>query len=210
MTQIFAVRNQISRKFDYSIFFPKSAPNFMACFTGLVFHLPRVDMHQTNSTHVGSHHVEGFQEYFIYKEDRSAKTIDTWDESPCTTASLLLRKSVENIRWWMKGVKVSPPVSCGIGIAASCHCGREFLRTPRRSPQCDIHSTTSYLPQGLQNPIQGWTPGCRKLVSLSPLAYHPYRALFMSGESSDCSFLKKKIFWKNQYIQDTCLFFSSP
>ena len=41
-------------------------------------------MHQTNSTHVGSHLVEGFQECFMYKEDRYAKTIDTWDESPCT------------------------------------------------------------------------------------------------------------------------------
>ena len=50
----------------------------------VVFNLPRVDMHPTNSTHVGSYHIEGFQECFIYTEDRYAKTIDTWDESPCT------------------------------------------------------------------------------------------------------------------------------
>ena len=37
-------------------------------------------MHQKNSNHVGCHHVEGFQDYFLYKEDRYAKTIDTWDE----------------------------------------------------------------------------------------------------------------------------------
>ena len=42
-------------------------------------------MHQTNSTHVGSHLVEGFEECFMYKEDRYAKTIDTQDESPCMT-----------------------------------------------------------------------------------------------------------------------------
>ena len=47
---------------------------------------------------------------------------------------------------------------------------------------------------------QGWTHACRKLVSLSPLAYHSYRALFMSGESSNCSFLKKKFFSKNSLI----------
>ena len=40
-------------------------------------------MHQKNSNHVGSHHVEGFQGCLMYKEDRYAKTIDTSDESPC-------------------------------------------------------------------------------------------------------------------------------
>ena len=55
----------------------------MACFRGEVFLLGRVNMHQKNSNHVGSHHVEGFQDYFLYKEDRYAKTIDTRDESPC-------------------------------------------------------------------------------------------------------------------------------
>ena len=44
-------------------------------------------MHQKNSNHVGSHHVEGFQDCFMYKEDRYAKTIDTSDESPCTMVS---------------------------------------------------------------------------------------------------------------------------
>ena len=52
----------------------------MACFRGVVFHLERVDMHQKNSNHVGSYHVEGFQDCAMYKEDRYAKTIDTWDE----------------------------------------------------------------------------------------------------------------------------------
>ena len=56
----------------------------MAYFRGDVFHLGRVNMHQKNSNHVGSYHVEGFQDYFLYKEDRYAKTIDTSDESPCT------------------------------------------------------------------------------------------------------------------------------
>ena len=37
-----------------------------------------------NSNHVGSHHAEGFQDSFMYKEDRYAKTIYTRDESPCT------------------------------------------------------------------------------------------------------------------------------
>ena len=36
-----------------------------------------------------SHHVEGFQDYFLYKEDRYAKTIDTRDESPCTSSAAL-------------------------------------------------------------------------------------------------------------------------
>ena len=49
-------------------------------------------MHQTNSTHVGSHLVEGFQECFMYKEDRYAKTIDTRDESPCTKQIVNLGK----------------------------------------------------------------------------------------------------------------------
>ena len=55
----------------------------MACFRGEVFHLGRVNMHQKNSNHVGYHHIEGFQDCFIFKEDRYAKTIDTRDESPC-------------------------------------------------------------------------------------------------------------------------------
>ena len=58
----------------------------MACFRGEVFHLGRVNMHQKNSNHVGSHHVEGFQGCLIYKEDKYPKTIDTSDESPCTFA----------------------------------------------------------------------------------------------------------------------------
>ena len=65
----------------------------MACFIGVVFHLPRVNMHQTNSTHVGSHQVEGFQDCFMYKEDRHAKTIYTRDESPCM--STLVMKATE-------------------------------------------------------------------------------------------------------------------
>ena len=40
-------------------------------------------MLQKNSNHVCSHYVEGFQDYFMNKEDRYAKTIDTRDESPC-------------------------------------------------------------------------------------------------------------------------------
>ena len=44
-------------------------------------------MHQKNSNHVGYHHIEGFQDCFIFKEDRYAKTIDTRDESPCITIS---------------------------------------------------------------------------------------------------------------------------
>ena len=61
----------------------------MACFRGEVFHLGRVNMHQKNSNHVVSHHVEGFQDCFMYKEDRYAKTIDTSDESPCTNGLFL-------------------------------------------------------------------------------------------------------------------------
>ena len=60
--------------------FPKSAPNFMALYTRVIFHLPRVNMHQKISNHVGSCHVKGFQDCSMYKEDRYAKTIDTWDE----------------------------------------------------------------------------------------------------------------------------------
>ena len=56
----------------------------MARFGGEVFLLGRVNMHQKNSNHVVSHHFEGFQDCFMYKEDRYAKTIDTSDESPCT------------------------------------------------------------------------------------------------------------------------------
>ena len=65
--------------------------NFMAWSRGVIFHLPWVNMHQKNSNHVGYHHIEGFQDCFIYKEDRYAKTIDTRDESPCT---LVMAKSV--------------------------------------------------------------------------------------------------------------------
>ena len=52
----------------------------MARFGGEVFLLGRVNMHQKNSNHVVSHHVEGFQDCFMYKEDRYAKTINSWDE----------------------------------------------------------------------------------------------------------------------------------
>ena len=69
----------------------------MACFRGEVFHLGRVNMHQKNSNHVGSHHVEGFQDYFLYKEDRYAKTIDTRDESPCTFCNDKKSPSVLNL-----------------------------------------------------------------------------------------------------------------
>ena len=40
--------------------FPKSAPNFMELFTRVIFHLPRVNMHEKISNHVGSHHIKGF------------------------------------------------------------------------------------------------------------------------------------------------------
>ena len=52
----------------------------MALYTEVIFHLPRVNMHQKISNHVGSCHVKGFQDCSMYKEDRYAKTIDTWDE----------------------------------------------------------------------------------------------------------------------------------
>ena len=55
-------------------------------------------------------------------------------------------------------------------------------------------SETGNQNQPLISGNQGWTHACRKLVSLSPLAYHSYRALFMSGESSNFSFLKKNFF----------------
>ena len=55
-------------------------------------------MHQTNSTHVGSHLVEGFQECFMYKEDRYAKTIDTRDESPCMYEVVLSGLSGRRLR----------------------------------------------------------------------------------------------------------------
>ena len=63
----------------------KSALYFMALYRGVIFYFPRVNMHQKNSNHVGCHHVEGFQECSMYKADRYAKTIDTWDESPCSS-----------------------------------------------------------------------------------------------------------------------------
>ena len=52
-------------------------------------------MHQKNSNHVGSHHVEGFQDYFLYKEDRYAKTIDTRDESPCSYHLIVIKVDTE-------------------------------------------------------------------------------------------------------------------
>ena len=60
----------------------------MACFTGVISHLPWVNKHETNSDHVGSHHVEGFQDSYMHKEDRYAKTIYTRDESPCIFVTL--------------------------------------------------------------------------------------------------------------------------
>ena len=53
-------------------------------------------MHQKNSNHVGSHHVEGFQDCFMYKEDRYAKTIDTRDESPCIFSLLPTVEHLQN------------------------------------------------------------------------------------------------------------------
>ena len=55
----------------------------MACFRGVIIHLPGVNMHQSNSTPLIYHLVEGFQDCFMYKGAGYAKTIDTWDESPC-------------------------------------------------------------------------------------------------------------------------------
>ena len=45
-------------------------------------------MHQKNSNHVGSCHVEGFQDWSMYKEKKVGLGIDTWDETPCTVAKL--------------------------------------------------------------------------------------------------------------------------
>ena len=51
-------------------------------------------MHQKNSNHVGSHHVEGFQDCSKYREYRYDKTIYTWDESPCKMWNIPIFRSV--------------------------------------------------------------------------------------------------------------------
>ena len=78
-----ACNHELKSDFKKILTFPKISQissNFMPWYTGVIFHLPRVNMHQKISNHVGSHHVEGFQDCSMYKENRYAKTIDTCDE----------------------------------------------------------------------------------------------------------------------------------
>ena len=46
-------------------------------------HLPWVVIHNIKSTHVGSCHLEAFQDLSMYKEKKVGLGIDTWDETPC-------------------------------------------------------------------------------------------------------------------------------
>ena len=90
-------------------------------------------MHQKNSNHVGYHHIEGFQDCFIYKEDGYAKTIDTSNESPCKSWSSLLRQN-------MCSSGAAPPVSHDLRLIMST--SRVFVCSAHlRGAQCKVSVT---------------------------------------------------------------------
>ena len=62
----------------------KKCLNFMAYVREVVFHLPRVMIHNINSTDLGSYHIEGFQDWCMYSRNNHMLEITTWDEKPCT------------------------------------------------------------------------------------------------------------------------------
>ena len=61
----------------------KKCLNFMAYVREVVFHLPRVMIHNINSTDLGSYHIEGFQDWCMYSRNNHMLEIATWDEKPC-------------------------------------------------------------------------------------------------------------------------------
>ena len=63
--------------------FLKSAPNFMACLRGVIYHLPWLMIHNIKSTHVGYYHAKGFWDWCMYKENKWGLGCDSWVESPC-------------------------------------------------------------------------------------------------------------------------------
>ena len=56
----------------------------MACFRGVFYHLPQSIIQNIKSTYVGFHHVEGFLDCSMYKENKWGLEIVTWVEKPCS------------------------------------------------------------------------------------------------------------------------------